>query len=64
MSWLGDLVGAVVAAPARILNLPVKVMEAAFDERAAEQNNELDDVADAVEEQAKKVVDGNERKPV
>lgn len=62
MSWLGDMVGAIVAAPMRIANLPIKVMEASFDARAAEENNALDDMADAAEHVAKKVVDGNEFK--
>lgn len=58
MSWLGSIVGKVVAAPARILNVPVKVLEVSFDGRV--RPNVLDEVADAAEEAAKKVIDGKE----
>jgi len=60
MSWLGDLVGIVAAAPARILNVPIKALEASVEGKVTE--NALDDVAKAVEDAAKKVVDG-EAKP-
>ena len=56
MSWLGELVGAVVAAPARILNVPIKVLEASTEGHA--ERNALDDVAEAAEKAAKEVVDG------
>jgi len=59
MSWLGELVGKVVAAPARILNVPVKALEASIEGHA--ESNALDDVAKAAEEAAKEVVDGKKR---
>ncbi len=56
MSLLGDIFGVVVAAPVRILNLPVKALEASVGD--ASMRNELDDVAEVIEESAKEVVDG------
>jgi hypothetical protein len=57
MSWLGNLVGTVAAAPFRVVRVVEKVAEASLGDHA-NMPSALEDMADAAEEAAKKVVDG------
>jgi len=58
---LGKLIGKIIAAPIRVVNIPVKATKAVFDVMCDEpvefEENALDGIADVVEETARKVVD-------
>jgi hypothetical protein len=58
----GGLLGKLVSAPIRIVNIPIKVAKATGDFMCGETNvrvedNTLDNIADSVEKSAKKILD-------
>ena len=50
----GRILGKILAAPVRIINLPLKVLETLVDD---EHQNALDDAAATIEKEASKILD-------
>lgn len=57
---IGKLLGQIVAAPIRIINVPIKLTEAVLDASIGEpvryEKNALDDIGDVVEKSTQKII--------
>ena len=60
MSWLGELIGRVLAAPVRVTSELVKSADVLVDPDGQDHPNDLDRAASEIEKAGRRIVDGEE----